>query len=92
MRLAKQFPIKERMNVELIGEAFNLPNHVNYTSVSTVDVHRERKRERRRRGCSPSTTALARITTPTPTSSTTSARFSSARGSTSRVLAPKFAS
>jgi hypothetical protein len=34
-RLAKLFPIKERMNVELIGEAFNLPNHVNYTGVST---------------------------------------------------------
>jgi hypothetical protein len=24
------------MNVELIGESFNLPNHVNYTSVSTA--------------------------------------------------------
>jgi outer membrane receptor protein involved in Fe transport len=36
MRLAKTIPIKERMNVELIGESFNLPNHVNYTSVSTA--------------------------------------------------------
>ena len=35
MRLAKVIPINERMNVELIGESFNLPNHVNYTGVST---------------------------------------------------------
>jgi outer membrane receptor protein involved in Fe transport len=34
-RLSKQIPISERMNVELIGEAFNLANHVNYTALNT---------------------------------------------------------
>ncbi len=35
-RLSKTIPINEKMNVELIGEAFNLPNHVNYTGVITT--------------------------------------------------------
>lgn len=35
-RLAKQIPIGERMNLELIAEAFNFLNHVNYTGVSTT--------------------------------------------------------
>jgi hypothetical protein len=35
-RLTKQLPINERFNVELVGEAFNVLNHVNVTGVSTT--------------------------------------------------------
>jgi outer membrane receptor protein involved in Fe transport len=35
-RITKQIQINERMNVELIGEAFNLLNHVNITGMSST--------------------------------------------------------
>jgi hypothetical protein len=36
MRLSKRFTIAEKAKVELLGESFNLANHVNETSVNTT--------------------------------------------------------
>jgi hypothetical protein len=36
LRLQKDVPIKEGINLELLGEFFNLANHVNVTSVNTT--------------------------------------------------------
>ncbi|GGG98707.1 TonB-dependent receptor [Silvibacterium dinghuense] len=36
MRLEKDLPISERFNVELLGEVFNVFNHVNVTGVNTT--------------------------------------------------------
>jgi len=35
-RLQKDILVRERYNLQLLGEAFNLPNHVNVTSVNTT--------------------------------------------------------
>ena len=35
-RLARQFPISERLKLSLMGEAFNLFNHTNVSSVNTT--------------------------------------------------------
>lgn len=35
MRLSKNIPIKERFNLQVLAEAFNLLNHVNYTNEAT---------------------------------------------------------
>jgi hypothetical protein len=35
LRLSKRFAIAEKAKVELLGESFNLANHVNETSVNT---------------------------------------------------------
>jgi len=36
MRLQKDLPVTERFNLELLGEAFNLFNHMNVTSVNST--------------------------------------------------------
>jgi len=36
LRLSKTFPITEKVNLELLGEAFNLFNHYNVTGVGTT--------------------------------------------------------
>lgn len=36
MRLSKRFKVGDRTNVELLGESFNLANHVNETGVNTT--------------------------------------------------------
>jgi outer membrane receptor protein involved in Fe transport len=36
LRISKKIPITERFNLELLGEGFNLFNHVNVTSVNTT--------------------------------------------------------
>jgi hypothetical protein len=35
VRVSRSFPIMEKARLELIGEAFNLTNHVNYTAANT---------------------------------------------------------
>jgi len=36
MRVAKRIPIRERMNLRILGEAFNVQNRVNYQDVNTT--------------------------------------------------------
>jgi hypothetical protein len=36
LRISKSFPIKERVKLELLGEAFNLINHFNATTVNST--------------------------------------------------------
>ena len=35
LRVSRAFRVRERANLQLIGEAFNILNHVNYTAVTT---------------------------------------------------------
>jgi len=36
LRLSKSFQIKERVNLQILGEAFNLANHVNVTGINNT--------------------------------------------------------
>ena len=81
--LSKKIPITERTNVELVGEAFNVLNHVR---------HHWRRHHALHGRCTPAaptltySIALAPTTTPTPTSSTTRARSRLVRALTSKTL------
>ncbi|MEO7143324.1 MAG: TonB-dependent receptor, partial [Bryobacteraceae bacterium] len=36
VRLSRQIPVRERLRVQVLAEAFNLLNHVNYTGINTT--------------------------------------------------------
>ncbi len=38
MRLSKRFDVAEKMKIELLGESFNLANHVNVTALNTTGL------------------------------------------------------
>ena len=39
VRLAKRFKVKDRFNVELLGESFNIANHLNQTGVGSTNAY-----------------------------------------------------
>ena len=36
LRISREIPCRERFRIQVLGEAFNLMNHVNYTYLNTT--------------------------------------------------------